>query len=87
VVPVSTGNEATFSDMATPGLGSITVPSGPAWTVSQSGSIMAGGAYVPGGGGTAAIRIVGNVIYGLDDSGKGWFTWTGSYWTPSGAPQ
>lgn len=87
VVPASTGNEATFSDMATPGLGSITVPSGPAWTVSQSGSIMAGGAYVPGGGGTAAIRIVGNVIYGLDDSGKGWFTWTGSYWTPSGAPQ
>jgi hypothetical protein len=70
----------------TPGSGSLTDASGNVWRITQSGSVMEGDQYTPGGGGTAALTIANGKVYGLDSAGKGWFTLWGRYWTSSAAP-
>lgn len=77
------------SAKVTPGVGSVLNPAGGGpLTITQSGSIMLGNEYVAGGGGTAALVVVQDTVYGLDDSGKGWFTYdpVAKVWTSSAAP-
>src|SRR3954466_5569400 len=71
-----------------PGSGSIADAAGNVWDITSSGSIQENGAWVAGGGGTAALIIAGRTIYGLDASGKGWFTFgtAAQAWSPSAAP-
>ena len=78
---------ASVTSSVTPGRGSIADAQGNAWTITSSGSIQMGTTWVPGGGGTAALKIVNGTVYGLDNSGKGWFTFNGTYWTPSADPE
>jgi hypothetical protein len=70
----------------TPGSGSLTDAGGNVWLITANGSIRENGQWTPGGGGTAALTIVNGVVYGLDSTGKGWFTLSGRYWTSSAAP-
>nr|WP_294516045.1 cellulase family glycosylhydrolase [uncultured Rhodopila sp.] len=72
----------------TPGSGSLTDAAGNVWLITAGGSIQENGQWTPGGGGTAALAIVNGTVYGLDATGKGWFTLSGNsrYWSASAAP-
>jgi hypothetical protein len=72
----------------TPGSGSLTDAGGNVWLITPDGSVQENGQWTPGGGGTAALAIVNGTVYGLDATGKGWFTLSGSsrYWSASAAP-
>jgi hypothetical protein len=71
-----------------PGGGSLTDAGGNVWLITEDGSIQENGQWTPGGGGTAALTIMNGTVYGLDASGKGWFTLSGNgqYWSGSAAP-
>jgi hypothetical protein len=87
------GAAADNAQPITPGSGSLTDAAGNVWTITQSGSIMEGNQYTPGGGGTAALTIANGTVYGEDNgSGPvnpgGWFALSGNgqSWAPSAAP-
>ena len=87
------GAGAAHAQTITPGSGSLTDAAGNVWTITQSGSIMEGNQYTPGGGGTAALTIANGTVYGKDSgSGPvdpgGWFALSGSngYWIPANEP-
>jgi hypothetical protein len=84
---------AAAAQTISPGSGSLTDAAGNVWTITQSGSIMEGNQYTPGGGGTAALTIANDTVYGEDDgSGPvnpgGWFALSGNgqSWAPSASP-
>jgi hypothetical protein len=72
----------------TPGSGTLTDAGGNVWLITASGSIQENGRWTPGGGGTAALTVTNGTVYGLDSSGKGWFTLSGNgqWWTASEPP-
>ena len=71
----------------TPGSGSLTDAGGNTWLITSDGSVQENGQWTPGGGGTAALLIENDTVYGLDSTGKGWFALSGGkYWTSSAAP-
>ncbi len=76
------------STIATPGSGDVADPAGNRWSISASGSIRENGQWVAGGGETAELVIAGDVVYGLDDTGRGWFIFGSKdrVWIPSAAP-
>jgi hypothetical protein len=56
--------------------GTLTDSTGNKWTLSGTGSVQENGTPVPGGGGTAQLTLVGNVIYGFDASASGqWYSY------------
>lgn len=73
----------------TPGNGVLVDAAGHVWTIAESGSIMEGADYTPGGGGTSALTIVNGTVYGEDSHGRGWFALSGAgqYWSASPPPQ
>ena len=76
----------TAASQVTPGSGSVTAPDGTPWAITSSGCITAGGQAVDGGCETSAVRVINGTIYGLDSTGRGWFTWSGEWWTSSAGP-
>ncbi len=76
-----------------PGVGSMTDSSGDTWTISSvvSGSNVmqtATPTTVPGGGGTSALTILNNVVYGQDSATLAWYTYsaTTQNWSPATTP-
>jgi hypothetical protein len=81
--PAPTPNELT----ATSG-GTFTDSAGNKWTLTSAGVVDENGTAVPGGSGTSTVAMVGNVIYGQDDTSQSWYTYstTSQTWTSSAAP-
>jgi hypothetical protein len=71
-----------------PGGPSLTDAQGNVWLITASGSIQENGQWTPGGGGTSALTVQNGVVYGEDNSGKGWFNLSSNnqYWTSIPGP-
>ena len=50
----------------TPGSGSLTDAGGNTWLITSDGSVQENGQWTPGGGGTAALLIENDTVFGLD---------------------
>jgi hypothetical protein len=83
LTPVPTLNELTPASE-----GTLSDNAGNKWTLTSGGVVQENGTAVPGGSGTAALAIVGNVAYGQDAASKAWFTYslTTQSWSGSAAP-
>ena len=81
--PTPTGKEIT----PTSG-GTLTDASGNKWTLTSAGVVDENGTPVPGGSGTSAFAIVGNLYYGQDATTQDWYTYSpaSQSWTSSAAP-
>jgi hypothetical protein len=65
--------------------GTLTDGSGNVWSINAAGDVMEGSTAVAGGGGSAALTLVGNVAWALDGSTGGhWYTWAGGIWNDQG---
>ncbi len=87
--PTPSPTPTTASDEVTPTSGgTLTDPGGNKWTLTAAGVVDENGTPVPGGSGTSAFAIVGNVYYGQDATSQKWYTYspTTKSWTSSAAP-
>ena len=68
--------------------GTLSDNAGNTWTLTSAGVVQQNGTAVPGGAGTAALAVVGNVTYGQDANSKAWFTYSlnTQLWSGSAAP-
>ena len=77
-----------LNELAPASGGTLSDNAGNKWTLSSTGVVQENGTAVPGGAGTAALAIVGNVAYGQDAASKSWYTYspTTQLWSGSAAP-
>ncbi|WP_428488741.1 hypothetical protein [Rhodopila sp.] len=83
LTPVAILNELTPASA-----GTLSDNAGNQWTLTSTGVVQENGTAVPGGAGTSALAIVGNVTYGQDANSKTWYSYspTTQLWSGSAAP-
>jgi hypothetical protein len=76
----------TFDNRITPGNGSFLDNSGNIYTIDAAGDAIENGVPIPGGSGTSAMQFFNALVYAQDAGTGSWYTFNGSYFTPSALP-
>lgn len=87
--PTATGGSSTPTPPTTSGSSSSTPlkdSSGNTFALDASGQVLENGQALAGSGGTSAIALVGNTLYGQDAASKAWFTFNNGLWSSASAP-
>jgi hypothetical protein len=66
--------------------GTLTDSHGRIWSLTPAGAVDIGGSPVPGGSGTAEIRLINGTVYAEDAAKKVWYTWSGTTWVAATLP-
>lgn len=75
-----------MTDYITPGSGSFKDAAGNVYSIDAAGNATENTQPIPGGGGTAAMDLSGNTVYGQDTTTKQWYSWNQQNWSPATVP-